>query len=279
MRLSKEAIILRTRKKLFLALHGEHDSTLAGQGLDFREVREYSSDDDIRHLNWKITARTGIPSINRFNETKQLSVLLVYLNSGGLHFGMPQEKKQSAIEVLTALGYATVALQDRLSVLFYSRRTQLWQGPSRNRRSLDLIYETAQALDPLKQEIDFATLPEHILQRCRQRSLVFLIGDFWDFTAQSDLGRLASKHELYCVLIRDKEEETLHLRGRQRIGNPNTGKAETMLLDKRTADHYHTLVKAHDAMLEAHFRKHQIRHQKIYTHDDSIGKILQLVRR
>jgi len=273
------SILLRTKKKLFLRQYGEHESIFEGSGMDFREVREYSGGEEIRHLNWKITARTGTPMVNRYNETKQLPVVLVYLNSGDLYFGTPKRKQEQAVEVLCALGYAALSHRDTLSALFYATTQQQWLSPDRHRGMVDLLFSTATALDPLGKQIDFTALVEELTQKIRQRSLIFLIGDFWEFDMQHDLGELAMRHELYCIIIRDRAEETLPPQGTYEITDPRTQKTQTLILDKRSASRYETLVQDHTTMLDTHLATHHIPVTKIYTDEDAIEKLAHFIRR
>ena len=270
---SSESIILRTRKKLFHILHGEHESLFGGRGLEFREVREYSNEDDIRHLNWKITARTGTPTVNLYNETRQIPVVLVYLNSGGLLFGEAHSKKESAIEVLTALSYAAVSKHDTLRTLFYASNESLWTAPGRHRGIVHLNFSTASQLDPLGHTVDFDLLGREILQTLKRKSLLFLIGDFWEFTEKHDLGKLAFQHELYCIVIRDRAEEKLSLRGSYTVTDPHTEKSQRLSIDSKTAARYHALAQSHETMLQRHFSQHRIASAKIYTDEDAIEKL------
>ena len=273
------SIMLRTRKKHLHILHGEHESIFGGRGLEFREVREYSNEDDIRHLNWKITARTGTPMVTLYNESKQIPVVLVYLNSGGLLFGEYRSKKETATEVLTSLSYATLSNHDTLTTLFYADGQVQWMPPGRHQGIATVNYTTAQALDPLGHRIDFAPLSREIMQKIKRKSLIFLIGDFWEFTEKNDLGKLAFFHELYCIVIRDRNEETLTLRGSYEITDPLTRKTHTLHIDTQDAARYHALAKTHDRMLQKHFDQHQIAFTKIYTDEDAIDKLAQFVRR
>ena len=276
--LSQTEILLRTKRKLFLGLHGEHETLFSGRGMDFREVREYTAHDDIRHLNWKITARTGTPSVNLYNETKQIHVVLVYLNSAGMVYGAQKSKQQTATEVLTALGYAAIENHDTLTTLFYSQERQLWHKPSRHRGIIDLNHSTAQQINPIGQTIDFADLSQHLLKKIKEKSLIFLIGDFWEFTIESDLGYLASLHELNCVIIRDSEEEKLSLRGTHTLINPLSQKSTELSITAKTAARYIRLVETHTQQLAAHCKQHRITHQKIYTSEDTIEKLALLTR-
>ena len=276
--LSKEEIILRTKRKLFLHQHGEHESIFSGRGMDFREVREYSSDDDIRHLNWKITARVGKPYINTYNETKQIHIVAVYLNSGGISFGEPKPKSDTAREALVSLSYATVHNHDSLSTLFYSESRQQWYPPSRHRAVVDNNFDRASQIESIGEQIEFSNLSKEILQKLKRKSIIFLIGDFWDFGSDVDLGGLADRHELYCIIIRDRAEETLSLRGRYQISDPSSYNSQLLDIDSATATRYATLVEEHDTMLTRHLAKCRISYTKIYTHDDTIDRLARLMR-
>ena len=276
--LSKEEIILRTKRKLFLHQHGEHESIFSGRGMDFREIREYSSDDDIRYLNWKITARVGKPYINTYNETKQIHIVAVYLNSGGISFGEPKPKSDTAREALVSLSYATVHNHDSLSTLFYSESRQQWYPPSRHRAVVDNNFDRASQIESIGEQIEFSNLSREILQKLKRKSIIFLIGDFWDFGSDVDLGGLADRHELYCIIIRDRAEETLSLRGRYQISDTSSYNSQLLDIDSATATRYATLVEEHDAMLTRHLAKHRISYTKIYTHDDTIDRLARLMR-
>ena len=276
--LSKEEIILRTKRKLFLHQHGEHESIFSGRGMDFREIREYSSDDDIRHLNWKITARVGKPYINTYNETKQIHIVAVYLNSGGISFGEPKPKSDTAREALVSLSYAAVHNHDSLSTLFYSESRQQWYPPSRHRAVVDNNFNRASQIESIGEQIEFSNLSREILQKLKRKSIIFLIGDFWDFGSDVDLGGLADRHELYCIIIRDRAEETLSLRGRYQISDTSSSKSQLLDIDSATATRYATLVEEHDTMLTRHLAKYRISYTKIYTHDDTIDRLARLMR-
>lgn len=276
--LSLESIILRSKKKYFHILHGEHESIFGGRGLGFREVREYSSQDDVRHLNWKITARTGTPMVNLYNETKQIPVVLVYLNSGGLHFGAGKSKRESAIEVLTSLSYAALSKHDTLRTLLYSASQPTWLAPSRHKGAVNTVFTAASRLTPLGHSIDFDQLCEQIMHKVKRKSLIFLIGDFWEFNESHDLGKLAFYHELYCILIRDRAEEQIALRGTYQITDPLTETQHTLTLDKQSASRYKTLVQAHETMLQRHFSTHRIASTKIYTDEDAVEKLAHFMR-
>ncbi len=266
-------IILKTKKKLFLNFFGEHDSVFSGNGLDFKEVRQYNTSDDIRHINWKVTARTQSPSINIFNETKQLNIVLVYLNSGGLNFGETISKKEIAIEVLTSLGYATINNNDMLTTIFYSEKNVTFHKPSKHKSSIEINYEKATNLEPLGNDIDYENLNKYLLDKIKKKSIVFIIGDFLEF---GDFGILAAKHELYCTVLRDKAEENLNFMGEYNFIDNSTLDEQNITIDKKSINNYNKLFMKQDNNLFKHLNNNNIHYQKIYTSDDVIKKLNQL---
>lgn len=273
--MTKNEILVRTKRKLFLNLYGEHESVFSGNGVDFKEVREYNTNDDIRHINWKVTAREQTPSVNVFNEEKQISICLVYLNSGSLEFGKEKQKKDTAIEVLTALSFATINNNDTLSTLFYSQKEQNFLKPTKNKNRVDINFELATDLQSLGNEIDHDDMSQYVLNKLKRKSIIFLIGDFLE---PLDLKLLSSKHEVYCVIVRDYAEEDLSLLGEYDFVNTQNLQSQKLTIDKATAKKYKQLLIEHDHKLYKHFKQCGIHYEKIYTSDDSIAKLNHLTR-
>lgn len=268
-------ILIKTKKKLFQEFYGEHQSVFNGNGLEFSEVREYTINDDVRRLNWKIMAKNRKPSVNVFHEHRQLSIVLVYLNSGGLAFGTTRSKKELATEVLSILGFAATSKKDSVTTLFFDREPRHFFKPTRSQSSVELNFETAMQLDPLGCTLDFRRLSDYLLESIKRKSILFLIGDFWE---RPDLRLLASKHELYCVVIRDKAEEDFKLLGEFELIDTASLDSRSMELDARTLQSYNEKVRAHDQGLFTHFNHHRIRYEKIYTDDNVYVKLDRLLR-
>ena len=145
----KKELLLKTKKKLFLNISGHHNSVLSGNGLDFKEVREYNTGDDIRHVNWKVTARNLTPSVNIFDEDKQLNIVICYLNSGSLFFGSNKSKQDVAVEVLTTLGFSTIYKNDTLTTIFFSEDEDKFLKPTKSKAIVDINFDTAYSQNPL----------------------------------------------------------------------------------------------------------------------------------
>ncbi len=271
----KANVNIKSKKKLFLTTAGEHTSLFSGDGLDFKEIRQYVSGDDIRHINWKVTARKRDTNVNVFNEDKQLNIVLVYLNSGSIYFGSHKSKQETMIEVLSILGNSALKKNDLLSSLFFSNKEDKYLKPSKHKKMLDINIDTALSLDPLGSNIDYDKLSHYLLSKLKQKSLIFIIGDFLKIPNFLALGR---KHEVYCAIVRDKLEENLSLSGEFNFIDTNSGENKEIYLDENSIKKYNTLMKEHDKKLFTILKKANIKFQKIYTHENSFKQLSKLVR-
>ena len=272
---SKANLNIKSKKKLFLNSAGEHTSLFSGEGLDFKEIRQYTSGDDIRHINWKVTARKRDTNVNVFNEDKQINIVLVYLNSGSIYFGSHKSKQETMIEVLSTLGFSAVKKNDLLSTLFFSSKEEKFYKPSKSFKVLDLNIQTALDLNTLGKSIDYNKLNHFLLSKIKQKSLIFIIGDFLELPNFLALGK---KHEVYCAVVRDKLEEELSLSGEFNFINTNDGENKEIYLDENSIKKYNSLMKQHDKNLFAMFKKANIKANKIYTNQNTHKQLLKLVR-
>jgi len=266
---------IKSRKRIFSNLIGEHNSVFSGNGLDFKELRQYSSGDDIRHINWKVTARTNSPSINVYNEDKQLNVVLVYLNSGSIYFGSKRAKKDVMLEIFATLGYSIISKKDTLTSLIFSTNEEKFYKPTKHKAVVDIVLEDAVDISSLGKDIDYKNLSAYLLAKIKQKSLIFIVGDFLEIP---DFKSIGAKHEVYCAIVRDKLEEDLKLFGEFNFVDTNNQDMQNIFLDENSIKKYNKLMKTHDDKLYIHFKQSSIRYQKIYTSDNVILKLKQLVR-
>jgi len=273
--LSKQEILLQTKKKIFLNIYGEHTSTFSGNGLDFKELKPYTTNDDIRHINWKRLAKQKQPNVNIFNETKQLNIVLVYLNSGSLYFGNKKSKKDMAVEILTSLSFATVQNDDLLTTIFYDQDNIKFFNPTKNKNIVDINYNYAKNLNPLGKTVDYSKLSTYLLEKLKRKSIIFIIGDFLQ---ECDFSLLSCKHELYIPVLRDNEEEDLKLIGEYNLIDTDSLNLYNITINKSNINKYNQAIKEHDQKLFTQFRKHHIYYKKIYTHEDGIKKLSLLIK-
>ena len=257
-------IVLQTRKKFFSNNYGEHISTVIGSAFEFNEVREYTIDDDIRHLNWKITARTRTPSVNTFFDNKQINVLVGYLNSGGLYFE-ENSKKNLALTVFTALNYITLKNKDSLALLSFDEQEKFFFEFSSNKNYMNLAYDKLITLDALNTNINYKELQNCILKKVKTKSIIFFVGDFLKLP---EFEELFLNYEIYCCVIRDKKEENLSFHGDYNIVNTNSLNKKNMNIDAKTIKEYDKYMKDYDKKLEEYFKNYNIKYKKFYTHEN-----------
>lgn len=258
---SLKDIIFHTKRAFFSNAQGEHLSIFNGSGLEFNEVREYNIDDDIRHINWKITARTKKPSVNIFYENRQINIALVYLNSGGLLF-FENSKKNLAITLLSALGFIALNKKDSLTTLFFDEKEKAFFQASKNKNMVYSSYDMAVEINPLNTKINYINLKNFLLENIKSKSIIFFIGDFLEIPNFKELN---NKYEIYCLIIREKKEENLELFGEYNIKNPNDLSQKNMNIDLKTINKYNNYMKKYDEELISYFKNNNIKYKKFYT--------------
>ena len=269
-----EEILIKTRRNVFGQNAGGSPSLFSGNGLDFKELREYDIGDDVRKINWKVTAKAQRPFVNLFNEERELNILVIFMVSGSIYFGTKRFKQELMAEILALLSYSSVKNDDKLSTLFFSNKEEFFMPPTKKMGALHITLEEALGLDPLQKQSDYSALVQYVNERVKRKSLIFVVGDFYgdvDFS-------LLNKHEVFAVMVRDHFEESPKLSGEMDLVNPNSMDSEEFILSPKIIKAYKKELQAHDKKLEMHFDQHHIRHTKIYTDEEPFIKLSNLFR-
>ncbi len=269
-----QEILIKTRRNIFGQNAGGSPSLFSGNGLDFKELREYEIGDDVRKLNWKVTAKAGRPFVNLFNEERELNIVVAFMVSGSIYFGTKRFKQELMAEILALISYSSFKNDDRLSTLFFSDREEFFMPPTKKMGTLHVTLEKALGLDPLEKESDFSAFVRYVNERIKRRSLIFIVGDFY---GDVDLS-LLNKHELFAVMVRDRFEEDPKLFGEMELLNPDTMQHDEFVLSSGVMKAYRSALETHDRKLEEHFEQHRIRHTKIYTDEEPYLKLSTLFR-
>ena len=273
--IKKNNLTFYTKRKFFLNRFGEHNSIFSGNGLEFEELREYVSGDDVRHINAKVTAKTRVAHVNVFNEDKRLNILSVFLNSDGIYFGSTRSKQDTMAEVLGSLCWASSHKQDLMSVLFYSESEQLFVKPTKNKQALWHTVETALDLNPLGNMVEYDKLNQYLLQKIKKKSIIFLIGDFLDY---GDFRLLGARHEVFAIIVRDRLEEDIAFVGEVNLKSTNNKASGFFKINSKFKNQYALKMKQHDDKLYKNLIASNIRYQKIYTSDDVVKKLQKLLK-
>lgn len=270
-----QEILIRAKKDVFGGNIGDALTTFKGDGLDFREIKEYEFGDDVKKINWKSTAKTGTTKVNIFNVERELNILLLFLVDGSMHFGTAKLKQEVASEILALLAYSSVKNHNRLSSLFFSQKEEKFFPPSKSDAQVYAITEAAFGLDCLQKSVDYQKVCEYVNKTVKEKSLIFMVGDFY---GDIDLSSIAYKHELYALIVRDRFEEYPNINGEYDFVSPIDFSSVDTTMNKAVVKEFAKRIKAQDAKLQEHFAKHQIASGKIYTDDDIYFKLTQIIK-
>lgn len=222
---------------------GSCESIFRGHGIEFSEVRAYAPGDPFQAIDWKVTARMGRPFVKRFVEERELTVLLVVDASASTAFGTRGRlKRQVAVEVAGFLSLAAVRAQDRVGLLLFTDRPERFVRPVRGRhRTLRLVYELLR-FRPEGRGTDLPAALEAAGRALAVRSLVFLISDFavpgvsgseGEGELTRSLRKLARRHDVVAIEVRDPAEERLPAAGWLEVEDPETGRRRIVDLGAR----------------------------------------------
>ncbi len=269
-------IIIKTKKRLFGANIGNNVSIFQGSGLDFSEIREYRIGDDVKKINWKVTARVNKPHVNVFYEERELNIVFCFLVSGSIYFGSVRQKQELMSEILTLVGFSAVKNSDKFHAIFFDEKVIKRFAPTKSQKLLYAILEEALILDALGKKVDFEALQKYLLHTLKQKSIIFLVGDF--LQDEIDLSLLGAKHEVYAVIVRDKFEEEPKLTGENVLIDLESLQEFEMEIDETIIKQYQKILQEHDEKLKVHFLLNKIEFVKIYTNEDPFFKLANLFR-
>ena len=268
-------ILLRARKDVFSGNLGDHLTTFKGDGLDFREIRDYDHGDDIRKINWRASAKGAGLKSNVFNEERELNILLAFMVSGSLNFGSIKLKQEVASEVLALLSFSALKGHNRLQSQFFSDKSERFFEPTKGDSIIYNIVESAIEIDTLGKEVDYSEFCEFVNSVVRKKSLIFMIGDFY---GDIDLSSISHRNEVYAIIIRDRLEEMPFINGEFNLIDTNSLESSEVSLTKGVAKEYQKLIEQHDNKIKEHFIEHQIKFGKIYTDEDIYLRLLEIVK-
>lgn len=208
-------IEIRTRKIVDELTGGAYHSVFKGQGMEFREVREYLPGDEVRSIDWNVTARFGHPFVKRFEEEREITVLLLIDISGSGDFGSREgAKNELAVELAALLALSAIRNNDRVGLLLFSDGIELLVPPRKGRRHGLRIIRDVLACERRSPGTSIRTALEHVLKLTTRRAVVFLISDMLDDGYQSALQTVARKHDLTVMRLFDPAELNCAVRGR-----------------------------------------------------------------
>jgi len=260
-----QKILVRARRQVFSEMVGNNPSIFQGEGYDFIELREYMPGDDIRHIDWNITAKLQKPYIKIFREERELNVVVASMLNGSVHFGSKRFKQDVIAELSAMLSFSVIKNGDLLSSYIFTDKLESHLKPSKKLFSVHKSVESILNFEALHKRADYKKMADTLFTRLKRKSLVIIIGDFFEIP---DFKVLAKKHEVIAIVVRDILEEKPPKMGFASLIDPESGAVLEGDFNDATVKAYAKKVQIHDRKLYAAFRKQQVRFTKLYTHEN-----------
>lgn len=218
-------IEIKTRGLSSNIFAGEYHSAFKGRGMTFSEVREYQYGDDIRDIEWNVTARFGKPYIKVFEEERELTVMLLVDVSGSLDFGsVKQFKRDMVTEIAATLAFSAIQNNDKIGVIFFSDKIEKFIPPKKGRKHILYIIRELLEYKPESQQTNIAFALEYLTRALKRRCIAFMLSDFIDqHSFQKPLSIASHKHDVVAVQVYDKRVAELPDVGLLKVHDAETG--------------------------------------------------------
>lgn len=218
-------IRLRTRRLVDGAFAGHYHSVFKGRGMEFADVREYAPGDDVRSIDWNVTARMGCPYVKRYVEERELTVLLLVDVSASSRFGTGAKLKVDvATELCSVLAMAALSNNDKVGLVLFTDSVERYVIPQKGRsRGLRVVREML-GYEPRGRGTDVARALRFADRVCRRRAVCFVVSDFIDSGYESSLRRAGQRHDVVPVYVGDPREIALPNVGMVRLADSETGR-------------------------------------------------------
>ena len=274
-------IELRTSRIVDEMLAGQYHSIFKGRGIEFEEVRPYQIGDDIRAIDWNVTARAGEPFIKLFREERELSVVLLVDLSASQSLGTNQQTKRELVAELSALlAFAAIRNNDRVGLTLFTDGIEKYIPPNKGKRhGLRLIREIL-FTQPMGRGTDLKAALEHLGRSAKRRSVVFIVSDFIAEGYERALRVATQKHDVIPIVVSDRREQTMPNVGLIRLQDAETG--NTTLLDtasRRNREVYEELARTRIESRNNVFRRLKTEPVHVTTGEDVVEPLVEFFRR
>jgi uncharacterized protein (DUF58 family) len=261
---------------------GEYHSAFKGRGMAFSEVRDYTIGDEVRTIDWNVTARYSSPYVKVFEEERELTVMLIIDVSGSSAFGSEdRSKKDVALEVAAVLAFSAIANNDKVGALFISDKVERYITPEKGKQHALVILRELIEFKPTSQATNLTEGLKFFRNTQKKRTISFVISDFIDENNFMDALRLTRKrHDLIAIKITDDAEKELPNAGFIRLFNAETG--ETSWVNsgsEEVRNHFEAMFNEREKTITSNFKRSGIDCVSLTTHTDFIPPLVQLFKR
>lgn len=259
---------------------GEYHSAFKGRGMAFSEVREYQYGDDVRSIDWNVTARLNHPYVKVFEEERELTVMLLVDVSGSNSFGSRQQLKRDLVaEVAATIAFSAISNNDKVGVILFSDQIEKFIPPKKGSTHILRIIRELITFEPTSRGTDIGLALKHLTNVIKKRSTAFLLSDLQGPTFEEGLKIAGRKHDLSVIRIADRREQVLTDIGLVQMRDAETGKTmwvDTSSSKMRYAFERHRVLEAQH--LDVLLQKYGVDHVDIQTGDDFARQLIKLFK-
>jgi len=274
-------IEIKTRNVVNEVFSGEYHSAFKGRGMEFAEVREYQIGDDIRSIDWNVTARSGSPFVKVFEEERELTVMLVVDMSGSLMFGsVDKTKQQIAAELAAILAFSAMKNNDKVGLILFTDRIEKFVPPKKGRSHGLRIIRDILSFQPEGNETSIKSALEYLNHTIKRKSIAFLISDFIDEGYEKILNIVGKKHDLIGVVLQDPREKEIPKLGLIKFKDAETGTLR--YVDTNNADlrnKFHQYLEIQNAKRKSIFIKSRLDSIEVNTSESYVKPLANFFRK
>lgn len=273
-------IEIKTKGLSSQVFSGEYHSAFKGKGMTFSEVREYVHGDDVRNIDWNVTARFGAPHVKVFEEERELTVMLLVDMSASLNFGSgDQTKKELIAELCAIVAFSATQNNDKIGALLFTEDTELFIPPAKGRKHILRIIREIIELEPKGKQTNISEALRHYTNVIKKRSIGFLISDFGDTDFEQSLKVANQRHDLIAFNVYDKYEQDLPKMGLVPFFDLETGKEYWINTGNKKVrtKHKANFLKKQDE-LNTIFRKNGVDYLSLETDKSYVKSLINLFK-
>jgi uncharacterized protein (DUF58 family) len=260
---------------------GEYHSAFKGRGMAFSEVRDYQFGDDIRSIDWNVTARFNHPYIKIYEEERELTVMLLVDVSGSRNFGtVAQLKKNMITEIAAVLSFSAIQNNDKIGMIMFSSFIEKFIPPKKGRKHILRIIRELINFEPADQRTNLTEALRYFTNAIKKRSTAFIISDFFDENYEDALKIAGRKHDIIALNIYDIREKELPSVGLIRVKDAETGRL--LWVDsgnKKTRDNYSGWWNQEQSRLVEIFNRYGIDSVRVRTDEDYVKPLMNLFKK
>ncbi len=274
-------IQIHTSRVTSEALAGTYHSAFRGRGVEFEEVRPYVVGDDVRTIDWNVSARAGTPHVKQFREERELCVMLAVDLSGSLDFGTrSQFKREMVAEMAATVAFSAIRNGDKVGLLAFTDRVERFVPPRKGTRHVLRIVRELLALRPQGRGTAVGAAIDEVTRIVRKRSVLFVMSDFMDQGWERPMSVAARRHDVIPVVVTDRAEAALPSVGLLELEDPETG--ETLVVD--TSDRgvrarFAAAAAEERGGLQQSFRRMRLDAVEVETGGDFVKPLAEVFRR